>query len=279
MTIERFSSYNEGLRVLGKEEGSIYVINRTEQLARFNGIAHTVVLSVADGQDRRPASVQPSWLPIDLTMFVPRSALLVSTDLRRALANGLLELIPTEHAERLIASPAGQAENERLRKLRDRVASVSDGSQDDGVDSRHGDYTVTDLDGSTNDVSPAAAAAASGTGPARGEDQAGASSGEDRFGSLSALVGAVQAAEIAPDTFSTQVIALHRGGAATTDELSAVIGGNIPSAARTALSKYMTGLAKSSSGSASSSPPRRNATPVKRLLPGPAGGKTPPTRR
>lgn len=101
------SEYNK--RYGGDVTAPLYVMNRTEPRGRvaFNAMGEL--------NQPIPVIIEPTFIPIDLTISIPRERLLVSSMLRKMLAEGSLVIADTESAERVLAeNPRAQAEYLRL---------------------------------------------------------------------------------------------------------------------------------------------------------------------
>lgn len=87
----------------------LYVMNRTEPRGRiaFNAMGEL--------NQPIPVIIEPTFIPIDLTISVPRDTLLKSSVFRRMLSEGSLVVVDSNSAEEVLSNnPRAQAEYERL---------------------------------------------------------------------------------------------------------------------------------------------------------------------
>lgn len=96
------------LQQLINSEEPIYVKNVSK---RATGKDLLIMLNFKDSQgNNRPVKLKSWKYPVDITKLVaPRRLLGESTDFLRLLNSGILEIVPSEKAERLLSSPDAQA--------------------------------------------------------------------------------------------------------------------------------------------------------------------------
>lgn len=90
----------------------IWVVNKTAGENRSQ-----IIFVIPTGQRQQElVQIPNTWIPVDLTEQVTKRQLMESTDFRRSLRNGLLDLISDEDAEEILATEDARAEMKRLRQ-------------------------------------------------------------------------------------------------------------------------------------------------------------------
>ena len=113
----RHSLFNE---VMQSDDISCWVLNTTAgktlrgQKLRASNVIMSIIIS---GDTTASVSVPPTFVPIDLGLQVPKKVLFESLDFRRLLNQGLLTLISSEDAEKLMTEPGAYEEAQRLRDM------------------------------------------------------------------------------------------------------------------------------------------------------------------
>lgn len=74
-----------------------------------------IPISKPNGTGFNHLNVPVTWLPVDLTMEIPREHILDSAEFRQALGKGLLGIISDADAKRLLSDPDAKEEQRRLR--------------------------------------------------------------------------------------------------------------------------------------------------------------------
>ncbi len=112
----------------GKKTGGIFCLNATSGRDRSN-IIFTVPKNSGVGIDT--IEVPNTFVPIDLTEQVSRRQLMESSEFRRAVSRGLIELITDEEASQLLTEDGAKEELARLKNSRSAMDSLN---QQDGVE-------------------------------------------------------------------------------------------------------------------------------------------------
>lgn len=94
------------------ERGRVFVLNRST-----NDEPGRIVLSIPklNGNGSDLARIPHTFIAIDLTEQVPKSQLMQSSDFRKAVNSGLIDLVTEEYAELLLGTPEGREEVRRLQ--------------------------------------------------------------------------------------------------------------------------------------------------------------------
>lgn len=71
-----------------------------------------------NGSGNDPLHIPQTWLPQELTKFIPRAQLLTSTEFRQAVNSKLITLIPEVEAKRIMGQEGSEDETQRLDALR-----------------------------------------------------------------------------------------------------------------------------------------------------------------
>lgn len=94
------------------DKGRVFVLNRST-----NDEPGRIVLSIpklnGNGQDL--VRIPHTFVAIDLTEQIPKNQLMQSSDFRKTVNSGLLDLVTEEYAELLLGTPEGKAEVRRLQ--------------------------------------------------------------------------------------------------------------------------------------------------------------------
>lgn len=100
--------------VISKKITNIWAINNTRGKDRS-----TIVLSVpsATGNSVEPVVVPSTFLPINLTGYVSHKQLIDSSNFRRAITKGLIQLVDEEEANELLGREGATEEKARLAAL------------------------------------------------------------------------------------------------------------------------------------------------------------------
>lgn len=138
----------------------VYVINssaKSEYTRGQRGEVLLVIPQIHGNGDPTKHTVRQTWLAEDLTNFVPRAALLQSTEFRRAVNMGLIQPITVEYAQYLEQRPGYNEEVRRLRERQNNIDQVSaprtiaqsgaEVSRADGVKDDENDVQIIDNDG------------------------------------------------------------------------------------------------------------------------------------
>lgn len=133
----------------------IWVINTssTDKRGRVSKVVVTVPRAGAPG-DYDNVVIPSTFIPICLTNQVRKSALMDSSDFRRAHNKGLFDIIDSEQAEKFMASGKARAEVERLAQ----EELVAEAEAESNVLAATGEPLVAagkGMDNSNNDVNPA----------------------------------------------------------------------------------------------------------------------------
>lgn len=106
MTVVRISDLEK------TKGGPVWAINKTRGASRS-----LLVLSVPKPQGGSDSVKIPvTYLPVDLTGQVPKGQLMASSDFRRAVTSGYLELIDEASANKILEGPGAAEELRRLRE-------------------------------------------------------------------------------------------------------------------------------------------------------------------
>lgn len=95
---------------------AIWVLNATKGDTR-SVVVLTIPKLTGGGEDK--VEIPVTSIPINLTNQVPKKQLMAATNFRRSVSHGLLKLLDTEEAEKLLTTPGAQKELERLTKETD----------------------------------------------------------------------------------------------------------------------------------------------------------------
>lgn len=114
----------------------IWVLNKA-QLIYNRPTAVTQTLVASDGSTS-PLTIPATWIPIEVTAYASKQALLSSEAFRRNVGNRLLYLISREEADRLLESPEALEEQNRLDReiLRGLRGQLPDVKETDTVETR-----------------------------------------------------------------------------------------------------------------------------------------------
>ena len=66
-----------------------------------------------NGVGSDPLRIPKTFIPIDLTLQVPRTQIMESADFRRTVGGGLVKIVTPEYAELILNTEEGRAEQER----------------------------------------------------------------------------------------------------------------------------------------------------------------------
>lgn len=103
------------------KSGSVYILNLTKP-------AGQVMMEVHDGLGGKDVMVlAPTWIPIDVTMFSTKEAILKSPKFREYVMAGLLAIIDPKEAEAILKRPDAASEQERVYKTASKVSHVDIG--------------------------------------------------------------------------------------------------------------------------------------------------------
>lgn len=130
-----------------ENDSSLYVMNRTtDPVGAIN------LTAVGAGGTRIPVVIPNTFIPVDMSNFVPKENLLRDATFRRLVQSGVVILINSEDAERAISA------NPRAEKEQQRIYSVNSELQEDetpGTVTIGGDDVKTEKKVVTeNEVSP-----------------------------------------------------------------------------------------------------------------------------
>jgi hypothetical protein len=96
------------------ENTQVYVLNNSDLNGlRNKGEIYIPIRTHAAG-DATIIKIPNTWIPIDLTTFVPRKALIDSAEFRRAVQNGIIRLINIATAEEVLHEPEAREEQQVL---------------------------------------------------------------------------------------------------------------------------------------------------------------------
>src|SRR5690606_24951873 len=96
-------------------------------------------------------SLDKTWLPTDVTLQVPRTQILQSTEFRRAVQERLIALIDEETAQKLLRSEGAEEEQLRIQSQRAYIRAATGvqplaedtqvgGVEEEDVDDRHAHF-------------------------------------------------------------------------------------------------------------------------------------------
>lgn len=130
-----------------ENDSSLYVMNRTN-----DPVGAINLTAVGAGGTRIPVVIPNTFIPVDMSNFVPKENLLRDATFRRLVQSGVVILINSEDAERAISA------NPRAEKEQQRIYSVNSELQEDetpGTVTIGGDDVKTEKKVVTeNEVSP-----------------------------------------------------------------------------------------------------------------------------
>jgi hypothetical protein len=111
-------SISDVARGMGKEDtkyDDVFVVNTSD----LDGLREKgdVLITVQTGVTGEPKLIRipKTWIPISLTSFVPKEAILQSTTIREAINNGSLTLINVETATKILNSAPGREEQQSIK--------------------------------------------------------------------------------------------------------------------------------------------------------------------
>ena len=122
-----------------KNIGPVWVMNTSER----SGDAAQILISVpkVNGTGVDVVRIPRTFIPIDLTMQVPRAQLLNSAEFRKTLQKGLINLVSEPYAKALLSTSDGKAEQRRIENAlmqaqvaADNATVASGDSEDDYFD-------------------------------------------------------------------------------------------------------------------------------------------------
>lgn len=104
------------MQEIGNQEPyvDVYALNTTEGDRRGN-VFFTVPSAAGNREDQ--VIVPATWVPVNLTAQVTRKQLLESATFRRAMNTGMLKIISSEDAARLLEEPGAKEEADKVNKV------------------------------------------------------------------------------------------------------------------------------------------------------------------
>lgn len=104
--------------------GPIWVLNTApESELQVAGDVHLGIPKL-NGSKIDPLFIPQTWLPIDITEFVPRAQLLESAEFRNAVAKQLITIITPEFAQEILQQEGASEERDRLAARRRAIRDV-----------------------------------------------------------------------------------------------------------------------------------------------------------
>ena len=127
----RFTIHN----LRNEDSFCFYVYNRATQI--FKKPTHLLIPHVSpDSGDVRVIEVPMTTNPVDLSEFATKEELLRNPEVMRMIQRGVLELVPFEEAEKVINTPHGRVEQDRLQSDRlNRLSGMEPPKTDDSFKS------------------------------------------------------------------------------------------------------------------------------------------------
>ena len=117
---------------LQSDDSQLYVVNTSSQVTDKGETTKLLLdLALANGTSFT-IDIPASWLPVDLTASANREDILNSTNFRRALADGYLQIITTEEANRILSSDREGVRDER-RRLKNLGKDDEDGGSEESA--------------------------------------------------------------------------------------------------------------------------------------------------
>lgn len=105
--------------VMDVEKGAIWVLNTSERVS--DGVRGDVFLQCMQGSQPVNVRIPSTWLPVELTAWAPRKALLESRYFTDAVRKEVIQLVTPEWANQQLDGNDARAEQKRLR---DREAQI-----------------------------------------------------------------------------------------------------------------------------------------------------------
>ena len=105
--------------------GPIWIVNTAAQ-SKYHVTGQLIISIPSLNGGKEEALIVPyTWLPMDAAAHFPRDRLLVSTEFRKSVINGLVTIISQKDAERLDETEGAEEERERLNELDEIVRQQS----------------------------------------------------------------------------------------------------------------------------------------------------------
>jgi hypothetical protein len=130
--------------------GPIWIVNTAAQ-SKYHVTGQLIISIPSLTGGKEEALIVPyTWLPMDAAAHFPRDRLLVSTEFRKSVINGLVTIISEKDADRLNETDGAEEERERLNELDEIVRqqasarSISDANVEiNGQQGKEGEETVS----------------------------------------------------------------------------------------------------------------------------------------
>lgn len=121
-----------------KSIGPVWVMNTSEK----SGDAAQILISVpkVNGTGVDVVRIPRTFIPIDLTMQVPRAQLLNAAEFRKTLQKGLINLASEPYAKALLSTSDGKAEQRRIENALMQAQVAADNATVASGDSEDDDY-------------------------------------------------------------------------------------------------------------------------------------------